>query len=91
MKNQVDIDRTDFAGFLYEIGCQLKKEGDSLQALGKIWFQGSEEYEILKLYGLNMHNVGKQLLAVRERLCKDCKLKEVATYISFDEDAKTNH
>jgi len=90
MKSKVEIDRSDFAEFLYEMGCQLKKEGNSLQALGKVWFEKSEEYEILNLFGLNISNLGKELLALRGQLCKECKLKDVTTFISYDDSQPTS-
>jgi len=84
VENQQYSDSKDLALFLYELGIGLKKEGHSLQALAKIWFSGEgEEFEILRLFGINISKMGKELLISREHLCNTCKTKEIATSIKL--------
>jgi len=86
MENKLEMDRLDLAAFLCELGNRLKKEGHALQSLSKIWFEESgDEYYILRQTGIDISNMAKQLLFLRQQLCNNCKMKDVSTFLTVED------
>ena len=87
MENQSYSDRTDFGGFLTNTAHRLIKEGVSLCALARDWFEGegNENEEILVQMGIDLANLGRRLLAAKEQLCQACTSKELAEILSFED------
>lgn len=83
-------EQTDLGTFLGRIAYQLNKEGNSLQALAMMWFEdeGEEKRKILGQSGIDLSIWGEKLLAIRDRLCQECKLQSVSIIISFSSDNK---
>jgi len=85
MENKFEMEKLDLAAFLCELGNRLKKEGNSLQSLAKTWFNESgDEYYITRQAGIDITNMAKQLLFLRQQLCDTCKMKDVSTFLSVD-------
>ena len=79
------IDQTDLYGYLGDISNRLLLEGESLKALAELWHErNSEEYEIVLSFGLEIAKSGRQLTALRERLCQACQTKTVAESLSYE-------
>ena len=86
MESKFEMDRLDLSAFLCELGNRLKKEGDGLQALAKIWFnEVGDEYFCLQQTGIDISNMAKQLLFLRQQLCDNCKMKDVSTFLTVEE------
>lgn len=83
MTKKLDLEFTDLGTFLYEIGNKLKKEGESLLALAKMWFSKGDEYRVLHQYGVDLINLSEQLLELKRQLCGPCLMKSVAITLSF--------
>lgn len=88
MQNQSD--RTDLVSFLCKISNKLIKEGNSLQALGELWFDKKDEKLIvLNEFGIDINNLGEQLLELQKHLCQTCAMKSVTVtqyFIDSDEE-----
>ncbi len=92
MDKQYDTEiQTDLGTFLGRIAYRLLKEGNSLQALAKMWFEdeGEEKRKILEQSGIDLSIWGEKLLAIRDRLCQNCKLQPVSIFMSFDDGSNT--
>ena len=83
MIDQVDTENTDMGTYLGRIGSSLTKEGHSLQALARMW--GEDNQNIVSAFGADIIDLGEQLLELRKRLCKKCKLQEVKVILSFND------
>jgi len=82
MENKLEMGKLDLSAFLCELGNRLKKEGNALQSLSKIWFgESGDEYHILRASGIDISNIAKQLLFLRQQLCDNCKMKDVSTLL----------
>ena len=86
MTNQIEI--TDMGTYLGRIGSRLSKEGQSLQALARMW--GEDNQNIVSAFGADIIDLGEQLLAMRKCLCKKCKLQEVRVQIVFNDSSDEN-
>ncbi len=88
MIDQVDTENTDMGTYLGRIGSRLAKEGNSLQALARMW--GEDNQNIVSAFGADIIDLGEQLLAMRKCLCKKCKLQEVKVKIVFNDSSDEN-
>ncbi|MFQ5647252.1 MAG: hypothetical protein ACE5GM_10000 [bacterium] len=83
MKIQADR-TTDLGTFLYEISNCLEKEGSALQCLARTWYEpGDPEHTTVRQFGIDISDLGEQLMALKKQLCTACLTKEVMTAISF--------
>ncbi len=87
MKNQAEHngDCTDLGTFLVNTAQRLIKEGNSLRALAGMWFEEGDEERVLRQCGIDISELGEQLLVLQSQLCKDCTLKSVTAKLSFDD------
>ncbi len=92
MDNQrYEEESTDLETFIGKIGYRLIKEGDSLQALAEMWFdRGDEKLSVTRQYGIDLTDIGEQLLSLKSRLCQRCKLQEMRVVLVFDGSADEN-
>ena len=88
MIDHVDTENTDMGTYLGRIGARLAKEGHSLQALARMW--GEDNQSIVRTFGADIIDMGEQLLELRKRLCKKCKLLEVRVKIVFNDSTDEN-
>ncbi len=88
MTDQVDTEITDVGTYLGRIGSRLDKEGNALQALARMW--GEDNQSIVRTFGADIIDMGEQLLELRKRLCKKCKLQEVKVKIVFNDSSDEN-
>jgi len=85
MESKLEMGKLDMAAFLCELGNRLKKEGNALQSLSKTWFNESgDEYYILRQTGIDISNMAKQLLFLRQQLCNNCKMKDISTFLTVE-------
>jgi hypothetical protein len=90
MNNQLD-ECTDLETFIGKIGHRLIKEGISLQALAEMWFdKGDEKLTVTRQHGIDLNDIGEQLLSVKSRLCQRCKLQEVRVRLVFNDSSDEN-
>ncbi len=91
MDNQQDEESTDLETFIGKIGYKIIKEGISLQALAEMWFdKGDEKLAVTRQHGIDLNDIGEQLLSVKSRLCQSCKLQEVKVRLVFNDSSDEN-
>jgi hypothetical protein len=83
MEDKLEV--TDMGTFMGRVAYKLSKEGHALQALADMWFNKKEDkFFVIRQQGIDIGHLAEELLLLRNQLCKDCMLKEVAVTIHID-------
>ncbi len=83
MEDKLEV--SDLGTFLGWISHKLTKEGISLQALAEMWFdKGEDKFFVVRQQGIDVCHLAEKILLLRNQLCKNCMLKEVAVTIHID-------
>ena len=86
-ENDKLMDATDLATYLGEIGRRVFLVRETLWGLNKTWREGEsdESAEVVEQLSAELSRLGREVMLVRNQLCKNCALKNVQKSIIFSD------